>query len=93
MGSIDDNGSGGSYSYRSSKAALNMISKSLSVDLAPSKIIILALHPGWVQTDMGSKNAPITTLTSVTGLLDVIAKSDASKSGAFINYAGKVLPW
>ncbi|XP_017461160.1 PREDICTED: C-factor-like, partial [Rhagoletis zephyria] len=54
MGSIDDNKSGGSYAYRSSKAAQNMISKSLSVDLAPSKIIILALHPGWLQMDMGT---------------------------------------
>lgn len=93
MGSIDDNKSGGSYAYRSSKAAQNMLSKSLSVDLAPSKIIILALHPGWVQTDMGTKSAPITPLTCVTGLLDVIHKSDLSQSGAFINYAGKVLPW
>ena len=93
MGSIDDNKSGGSYAYRASKAAQNMISKSLTVDLAPSKIIILCLHPGWVQTDMGTMSAPITTLTSVSGLLDVIQKSDLSQSGQFINYAGKVLPW
>lgn len=93
MGSIDDNKSGGSYAYRSSKAAQNIISKSLSVDLAPSKIIILALHPGWVQTDMGTKIAPTTPQESVRGLLDVIQKADQSQSGAFISFAGKVLPW
>ena len=93
MGSIDDNKSGGSYSYRSSKAALNIISKSLAVDLHSSQIIILALHPGWVQTDMGTVNALITPTTSVTGMLDVIQKSNLSQSGSFINYAGKNIPW
>lgn len=93
MGSIDDNKSGGSYAYRSSKAAQNMISKSLAVDLAPSKIIILMLHPGWVQTDMGTSIAPTTPQQSVSGMLEVIKGSDQSQSGAFINFAGKVLPW
>jgi NAD(P)-dependent dehydrogenase (short-subunit alcohol dehydrogenase family) len=53
MGSIDDNGSGGYYAYRASKAALNMLNKSLAIDLARNSIISVVIHPGWVQTDMG----------------------------------------
>ena len=53
MGSIDDNTSGGYYLYRSSKTALNMAVKSLSLDLASRGITTIVMHPGWVQTDMG----------------------------------------
>lgn len=57
MGSIDDNTSGENYSYRASKAAVNMVMKSLSIDLSPYGISVVTLHPGWVQTDMGGSNA------------------------------------
>ena len=56
MGSIDDNTSGGSYIYRTTKTALNMVMKSLSIDLKPYGIAVLTLHPGWVLTDMGGPN-------------------------------------
>ncbi|PIK44613.1 hypothetical protein BSL78_18534 [Apostichopus japonicus] len=57
-GSIEGNTSGGIYAYRASKAALNMITKSLSIDLRPDNIMAVALDPGWVQTDMGGSLQP-----------------------------------
>src|SRR5512147_222039 len=57
MSSIGHNTSGGSYVYRSSKAALNAVMRSLSVDLKPKNIIVVLLHPGWVRTDMGGPGA------------------------------------
>ena len=72
MGSVDDNGSGGSYAYRASKSALNIISKSLSIDLAPSNVNSTLLHPGWVITDMVNNQGLITTEQSVSGMLNVL---------------------
>ncbi|MDX1581005.1 MAG: SDR family oxidoreductase, partial [Alphaproteobacteria bacterium] len=60
MGSIKDNDSGGKYAYRASKAALNMVGRSLSVDLKDKGIIVLILHPGWVRTDMGGSQGLLT---------------------------------
>ncbi|MDH4284033.1 MAG: SDR family oxidoreductase [Gallionellaceae bacterium] len=93
MGSIDDNTSGGSYLYRSSKAALNMVTKSLSLDLKREGITAVVLHPGWVQTDMGGPNALITVGQSVTGLRKVIGRLSPSCSGKFYNYDGREIPW
>ncbi|MGR5456767.1 SDR family NAD(P)-dependent oxidoreductase, partial [Vibrio alfacsensis] len=59
VGSMTENTSGGGYIYRSSKAALNSVVKSLSNDLSQEGITVLALHPGWVQTEMGGPNALI----------------------------------
>lgn len=92
MGSMGDNGSGGSYLYRSSKAALNACIKSLSIDLSPNTQVV-ALHPGWVQTDMGGTSALITTKQSVDGLAQVIDALDESTTGQFIDYSGKLIPW
>ncbi len=93
MGSVTDNTSGGSYIYRSSKAALNAAAKSLAVDLAEEKIKVVILHPGWVQTDMGGANALIDTTTSVKGLRKVIGNLKANQSGDFIAYDGTLIPW
>ena len=93
MGSLDDNTSGGSYSYRSSKAAVNMVMKSLSIDLKPADIAVVTLHPGWVQTDMGGSNALINTPTSVAGLRKVIENLGLSNTGKFIAYDGKEIAW
>ena len=92
MGSMGDNNSGGSYIYRSSKAALNACIKSLSIDLAP-EILVAALHPGWVQTDMGGANALITAKESVAGLASVIDQLNKQTTGQFIDYSGKLIPW
>jgi NAD(P)-dependent dehydrogenase (short-subunit alcohol dehydrogenase family) len=93
MGSMADNTSGGSYIYRSSKAALNMVVKSLSIDLAPLGIVTALLHPGWVKTDMGGPNAWITPEQSVTGMRKVIDRLNPSDSGEFYAYDGQLIPW
>jgi NAD(P)-dependent dehydrogenase (short-subunit alcohol dehydrogenase family) len=93
MGSIDDNSSGGEYIYRSSKTALNMVVKSLSIDLSEFNIVVAALHPGWVRTDMGGPHGLIDTETSVSGLRRVIDQLNTAQSGQFIAYDGKVIPW
>lgn len=93
MGSIDDNTSGSSYPYRSSKTALNMVVKSLAHDLAPRGISAAILHPGWVQTAMGGPGALITTEQSVTGMRRVIEQLTPDRSGAFYAYDGKEIPW
>jgi len=93
MGSIDDNTSGGSYMYRSTKTAINMVMKSLSVDLAPAGIAVVTLHPGWVETDMGGPNALINTETSVAGLRKIIDNLSLSNTGKFIAYDGKQIAW
>ena len=91
MGSIADNSSGGSLAYRSSKAALNMFTKNLARE--EKGITVLSLHPGWVKTEMGGDNAPLTTQASAEGILDVVTRSGEADSGKFFNYSGKELPW
>lgn len=93
MGSIDDNKGGGSYVYRSSKAALNAVVKSISVDLRDSGFSVAVLHPGWVQTDMGGPNALIDVTTSVSKMIDVIDNLNFYNSGSFFNYDGGIIPW
>ena len=93
VGSIADNSGGAGYYYRSSKTALNQVVKSLSIDLADLGISVLALHPGWVQTEMGGPNALIDTAESVAGLAAVIDGLDLESSGQFIEYNGKQIPW
>ncbi|HZV61066.1 MAG TPA: SDR family oxidoreductase [Methylophilaceae bacterium] len=93
MGSIDDNTSGGYYLYRSSKAALNMVVKSLSIDLAPRGITTVVLHPGWVQTDMGGFNAPTPPAESVAGIRRVIAGLRQKDSGKFYDFNGQEILW
>jgi NAD(P)-dependent dehydrogenase (short-subunit alcohol dehydrogenase family) len=93
MGSIANNTSGGSYAYRSSKAGLNMVSKGLSVDLAPRGITVVAFHPGWVQTDMGGPGATLPAQESVAAMCSVIETLGPEDSGKFLNYDGRELPW
>jgi NAD(P)-dependent dehydrogenase (short-subunit alcohol dehydrogenase family) len=93
MGSVSDNSSGGNYLYRSSKAALNMVVKSLSIDLKPAGIIPVVFHPGWVRTDMGGPDAAITVEQSVSGMRRVINDLKLSDSGKFLDYTGREIPW
>ena len=93
MGSLSDNDSGGEYLYRTSKAAANMVVKSLSIDLKPSGITAVALHPGWVKTDMGGPSALISVEKSVSGMRQVLAKITIADSGKFIAYDGMEIPW
>lgn len=91
MGSISDNQSGSAYIYRSSKTALNQVIKSLSIDLSPQGIQVIALHPGWVRTEMGGPNGLIDTTESVTGLKSVMTSE--IKTGHFYNYDGSEIAW
>lgn len=93
MGSMDDNRSGGCYIYRSAKAGLNAVTKSLAIDLAPRGITAIALHPGWVLTDMGGPEAEITPAQSVTALRDIMARATPHEAGAFFDVDGSVIPW
>ncbi len=93
MGSMGENDGGGAYIYRSSKAALNAVVKSLSIDLAPRGIAAIAFHPGWVQTDMGGENAAIAPVESVKGMRAVIDGVSIADSGKFFNYDGAIVPW
>ncbi|MBU3735988.1 MAG: SDR family oxidoreductase [Methylobacterium sp.] len=93
MGSIDDNTSGGAYIYRTSKAALNMVARSLAIDLAPQGISVALLHPGWVRTDMGGPDAWISAEQSVTGMRQLIDRLDLERSGKFFAYDGQPIPW
>jgi len=93
MGSIAENESGGSYSYRTSKAALNMITKGLSVDLAARGICVVAFHPGWVQTDMGSASAPVDVEHSVRGMRKIIDRLGPDDSGRFLSFDNRPIPW
>ena len=93
MGSIDDNSSGGSYLYRSSKAAANMVVKSLAVDLKEKGITSVAFNPGWVMTDMGGPNAMIPVEQSVADMRKVIAGLTLADTGKFIGNDGLMIRW
>ena len=93
MGSIGDNTSGGSYAYRTSKAAVNMVVKSLSVDLASRGVVCVVMNPGWVRTDMGGPRGMLTPEESIKAMREVIAGLQPGDSGKFLNYNGKSYPW
>ncbi len=91
MGSLTDNTSGSAYSYRASKAALNMLFKSMAID--ENWLITLQLHPGWVQTRMGGENAPVTPHESAEGIWRMAEKAEPSQSGKFYTFRGEAIPW
>lgn len=93
MGSIQDNESGGYYGYRISKTAVNMVVKNIAIETKKDSIVAVALHPGWVKTDMGGPNAPLTPQESVKGMASVIAGLTMDQSGSFLDYRGKKLPF
>jgi NAD(P)-dependent dehydrogenase (short-subunit alcohol dehydrogenase family) len=93
MGSISENDSGDSYAYRMSKAALNMASRSMAIDLREDRIISAVIHPGWVRTDMGGTGAPTSVEDSVSGMIRVIDGLTMEQSGSFLDYRGQKIPW
>jgi len=92
LGSIELS-TGGLYSYRTSKTALNQINKIMSSELAPQGFTCVVMHPGWVQTDMGGPAATLTKAQSITGMLGVIENLTTESTGKFFNYDGTELPW
>ncbi|WP_263078945.1 SDR family NAD(P)-dependent oxidoreductase [Endozoicomonas sp. Mp262] len=93
LGSIEGNNLGGGYMYNSSKAALNMVGKSLSVDLLDKGITVAMAHPGWVKTEMGGPNAEITAKQSAEGLRAIIDKMELGSTGRFWNYDCTEMAW
>jgi NAD(P)-dependent dehydrogenase (short-subunit alcohol dehydrogenase family) len=93
MGSIADNGSGGSYIYRSSKTMVNLIVKNLSIDLAGRGISAITLHPGWVKTDMGGVNAEVGTDQSAAGLKSILQSAGPAQNGQFLEFNGDPIAW
>jgi NAD(P)-dependent dehydrogenase (short-subunit alcohol dehydrogenase family) len=93
MGSLADNSSGGSVAYRSSKAAVNMVMRSLAIDLAPRGMTCVVVNPGWVQTDMGGPNATLTPAESVSRLRRLIEGLGPAQTGKFFNHDGREYAW
>jgi len=93
MGSIADNRSGGTWAYRISKAALNMASRNMALELAGDGIASIVIHPGWVKTDMGGSAAPLEVEASVASMIRAIDAVTMEMSGGFIDRDGKPCPW
>jgi NAD(P)-dependent dehydrogenase (short-subunit alcohol dehydrogenase family) len=92
MGSIEDNTSGGYIAYRSSKSALNMAWRSLAIDNR-GKVTCAVIHPGWVQTRMGGRSAPLSPEDSVSGMRKVVDDLTEADSGGFFSHDGSLIPW
>jgi NAD(P)-dependent dehydrogenase (short-subunit alcohol dehydrogenase family) len=93
LGSIGNLSRFGTPSYNISKAAQNMATALLAAALRERGIVVVALHPGWAQTDMGGSGATVPAPQSVAGLLRVIDGLDVAHSGSFVDWQGRSLPW
>jgi NAD(P)-dependent dehydrogenase (short-subunit alcohol dehydrogenase family) len=93
MGSIGTASDASWWLYRASKAALNSVLKSASITLGARGVVCMALHPGWVQTDMGGPDAQLRVPDAVSSLRRVIAAANRSHNGRFLNYNGEQLEW
>jgi NAD(P)-dependent dehydrogenase (short-subunit alcohol dehydrogenase family) len=91
MGSIFDNSSGGSVSYRVSKTALNMLNKCFSIEFP--KFTSVVFHPGWVKTDMGGDQAPTSIEESVNGMMEKIGQMTNEDNGDFFDFEGDAVEW
>lgn len=93
LGSIANNTGGSTYAYRASKAALNMLTVSMANELRPEGFTCVAVHPGWVRTDMGGPNATLAPDEAVRSMLSVLDKLSPASTGRFLNYDGAPMPW
>ena len=93
LGSIEGTTGRGNIAYGMSKAALNMLTRHLAVELGGQGTIVVALSPGWVATDMGGSSAPLEPAESVGGILNVVDALTPAQSGTFLDHTGVVLPW
>ncbi len=79
--------------YSATKAALNKFAQCLAVEAKPFGITVVALHPGWVRTDMGGPNAPLTAPESAAGLIATLDGLTLENTGSFLDYRGQAVPW
>jgi len=93
LGSIARTSGGGWQSYKASKAALNMCTRLQAAALEDGGGIVVAMHPGWVRTDMGGSGARLSPADSVAGMLEVIGTLSPDDTGRFLAYDGEQLPW
>ncbi|BAP89697.1 uncharacterized protein E1O_25660 [Burkholderiales bacterium GJ-E10] len=93
MGSIGSMTEANWWLYRASKAALNAVLKCAAVELGPRGVVCMALHPGWVRTDMGGPNADLGVEESAAALRRVIAAANSSHNGRFLNFTGEQIEW
>jgi NAD(P)-dependent dehydrogenase (short-subunit alcohol dehydrogenase family) len=93
MGSKGNQKTASRVVYRASKAALNSVVKTAAIEWGAQGVTCLALHPGWVKTDMGGTEADIDPATSIAGMRRVIANAGAESNGRFFDYTGKEMPW
>nr|XP_011422365.2 C-factor-like [Crassostrea gigas] len=93
LGSIAENKSGGMYGYRPSKAAMNMVTKSLHEELKNKGILVAALHPGWVRTGIGGPEATLSPEESIKDCLNVLSKLSTEKSGCLLSNNGDKIEW
>jgi NAD(P)-dependent dehydrogenase (short-subunit alcohol dehydrogenase family) len=91
MGSIADNTSGGSIVYRSSKAAVNMVMRSVAIDLAPRRITCVVINPGWVRTDMGGANATLDPSESISRMRRIRGPWAGTVRQIFQSYGQRIL--
>lgn len=92
MGSIGLRANGGAWLYRASKAAVNSVVKDMSLSMA-GKGVCVALHPGWVKTDMGGAEADLDVAQSVSDMRATVAALTPQQNGGFFNHDGQPLAW
>jgi NAD(P)-dependent dehydrogenase (short-subunit alcohol dehydrogenase family) len=92
MGSIQLS-TGDMAPYRLSKAALNMLTKNQAIAYQRYGITVVCLHPGWVRTDMGGPEAPLSVDEAVPRVVEIIENVSLARSGEFISYDGQVIPY
>jgi NAD(P)-dependent dehydrogenase (short-subunit alcohol dehydrogenase family) len=93
LGSITNNDGGSSYPYRGSKTALNQMTVCMANELRTAGCTCVVVHPGWVRTDMGGPEAPLSAVESAGHLVSLIDRLGPKDSGRFFNYDGGAMPW
>lgn len=93
MGSLADNTSGGSYGYRMSKAAVNMVGVGLARDLADREISVALIHPGYVRTEMTKKHGNVNPDEAAAMIWERVDELDMENTGTFWHANGETLPW
>jgi NAD(P)-dependent dehydrogenase (short-subunit alcohol dehydrogenase family) len=92
MGSMALEGSF-NVAYRASKAALNKFMQGLAEDVKGDGVTVISLHPGWVRTDMGGADAPLSVEESVAGIIKTVDALTLAQTGTFLDYRGARVEW